>query len=203
MPDRHESTSFLDLASSHGFIWRHLRRIQKSDLLTPISIYQIILGPRLSPETRQLDSGIAPSPELAGDLHQQTEASPEPESQASKTSSGIVSSPQASPEPAQLDSGTNTPQRSTPGDSMLQTGAFASPHQASLQTLLVLDFDWSMIEENSDTFVVRELGGWDCFQRCCSPTCTGEPANRLFLLELSSPYWPLSAATVSLVPVVL
>ena len=34
-----------------------------------------------------------------------------------------------------------------------------------LQTLLVLDFDWSMIEENSDTFVVRELGGWDSFQR--------------------------------------
>ena len=33
-------------------------------------------------------------------------------------------------------------------------------------TLLVLDFDWSMIEENSDTFVVRELGAWEAFQRC-------------------------------------
>ena len=33
-------------------------------------------------------------------------------------------------------------------------------------TLLVLDFDWSMIEENSDTFVVRELGAWQAFQRC-------------------------------------
>ena len=32
-------------------------------------------------------------------------------------------------------------------------------------TLLVLDFDWSMVEENSDTFVVRELGTWEAFQR--------------------------------------
>ena len=41
----------------------------------------------------------------------------------------------------------------------------SSSETCPLQTLLVLDFDWSMIEENSDTFVVRELGGWDSFQR--------------------------------------
>lgn len=29
----------------------------------------------------------------------------------------------------------------------------------------MLDFDWSLVEGNSDTFVLRELGAWDIFQR--------------------------------------
>ncbi len=36
--------------------------------------------------------------------------------------------------------------------------------------LIVWDFDWSLIEENSDTFVIQQIGAHDIFTRCLSAT---------------------------------
>jgi pyridoxal phosphate phosphatase PHOSPHO2 len=40
----------------------------------------------------------------------------------------------------------------------------AAAAMAPPRTLLALDFDWSLIEENSDTFVIRELGADAIYQ---------------------------------------
>ncbi|KAK9814809.1 hypothetical protein WJX72_011889 [[Myrmecia] bisecta] len=48
-----------------------------------------------------------------------------------------------------------------------QLGSSSQPHMAAAKPrqLFVCDFDWSLIEENSDTFVVKELGAWEAFCR--------------------------------------
>jgi hypothetical protein len=42
------------------------------------------------------------------------------------------------------------------------------------RTLVVCDFDWSLVEENSDTWVLAKLGATDVFQRL---KATGELRN--------------------------
>lgn len=37
---------------------------------------------------------------------------------------------------------------------------------AGSSVLVVFDFDWSLVEENSDTWVLQHLGAWDHFCRC-------------------------------------
>lgn len=238
MPDRQESADFLDTAAQHGFIWRSLRRIQKPDLLTPVSIYQLILGLNPSQAICQIslgscscpaDTSRADGPDL-GAASAQTEISqshpqdmplpnpilaPLPDPNLAPPQSGTCQSPlplPGQPPPSanmmsQPQSPLPIPPQSpspmplpncTPGSGTTKSlqrlsqpcssHAAASPQSefsmhrpdagrilpresTSPQTLLVLDFDWSMIEENSDTFVVRELGGWHTFQRYCSPHC--------------------------------
>ena len=36
---------------------------------------------------------------------------------------------------------------------------------ASREKLIVFDFDWSLVEENSDTWVLQKLGALDIFKR--------------------------------------
>lgn len=241
MPDRQESASFLELARAHGLIWRLLRHVQKPDLLTPVSIYQFIFRPCLSPELTQLVCKGDSSPRQTSDhghrntavsslpltqtaMHQLTgtagacsphlgtaispaagswEPKPVPESTQSLPTvrpaeqANTPSPPQYAP-PALLTaslqsspktvSSSDDPQPlnrvnvstsaeadvcsdSAPAAAVPPPAALSSQLQntkgkaAVPTTLLVLDFDWSMIEENSDTFVVRELGAWAAFQR--------------------------------------
>lgn len=200
MPDRQETSAFLEAASKHGFFWRCLRQVQKPDLLTPVSIYQLVLGPRPSQDVLQLQvspfpssihgtDGPAPAAAVlaseAGQLDAGCAAAsqPSPLSNAgadegilpsiiAARSPGTVASPGQLPVQSGTGSslacgarpGTVCPPQSMGGDD--KPNAFPPSGQTSPDILLVLDFDWSMIEENSDTFVVRELGGWDSFQRC-------------------------------------
>ena len=202
MPDRQETSAFLETASKHGFIWRCLRQVQKPDLLTPVSIYQLVLGPKPSQDVLQLQVSPGPSsiPGTDGPVSAAAALAPE----AGQHDAGCIAASQPSPlsnagadegapgisssvigahspgtiaSPGQLlfqsGTGSSLAARSSPGAvfssrSMLGDGksaAIPSSGQTFPDVLLVLDFDWSMIEENSDTFVVRELGGWDSFQR--------------------------------------
>ncbi len=199
MPDRQETSAFLETASEHGFIWRCLRQVQKPDLLTPVSIYQLVLGPKPSQDVLKCPSsvsmpgtdGLVPAAAVLASGASQHDAgftaasqpSPLSNAGADEGTPGISSSinaarsPRTIASPCQLpvQSGTGAslasdagPGTVRPPQSMLGTGdpaAFPSLGRVSPNILLVLDFDWSMIEENSDTFVVRELGGWDSFQR--------------------------------------
>ncbi len=204
MPDRQETSAFLETASKHGFIWRCLRQVQKPELLTPVSIYQLVLGPKPSQDVLKLQlspcptsvsirgaDGLVPAAAaLASEAGQHdagcvAASQPSPLSNAGAdegapgiSSSGIgTRSPGTIASPGQLSSqsgtGSSLAFRPGPGtvfspQSMLGDGkpaAFPPSGQTLPDILLVLDFDWSMIEENSDTFVVRELGGWDSFQR--------------------------------------
>ena len=214
-PDRQETVSFLITAANNGFVWRLLRRIQKAELLTPVSIYQLLRGPRPSAEVLKM-AQAAPS-QHASTPHQATPTEPantarqSAPSQPADTFSHAALDAQSvlNSTAAQLSSSNNSPQvtklvapssntknaqpasatagqdlgnkpsmmtEKTPSDlqgSAEQAGSAVDAHadsainnnQRAVHTLLVLDFDWSMIEENSDTFVVRELGGWDTFQR--------------------------------------
>lgn len=56
MPDREETASFLQVANANGFIYRLLHHVQKPDLIMPVSIYQLILGPKPSPELFPLET---------------------------------------------------------------------------------------------------------------------------------------------------
>ncbi len=203
MPDRQETSAFLDTASKHGFVWRCLRQVQKPDLLTPVSIYQLVLGPKPSQDVLNLqvspcpssipgtDRPVSAAAALASEAGQHdagviTASQPSPLSNAGadEGAPGISSSAIAACSPGTLASPGQLPVQSSTGSS-LASGAspgivFSPPSmlgddkptalrtpsvQMSTKVLLVLDFDWSMIEENSDTFVVRELGGWESFQR--------------------------------------
>ena len=204
MPDRQETSAFLETASQHGFVWRCLRQVQKPDLLTPVSIYQLVLGTKPSQDVLQLQVSPFPSsvsiPGADGPVPAAAAVAPEAgqhdadftaASQPSLSSNpgadegaaGIPSSaigarsPGTTASPGQLPfqsgAGSSLASGPSPGtvfplQSMLRDGnpaAFPPLGRVSPDVLLVLDFDWSMIEENSDTFVVRELGGWDSFQR--------------------------------------
>lgn len=200
MPDRQESASFLVMASGHGLIYRLLRHIQKPGLLTPVSIFQFIFAPILSPEILQLvchgDLSHARPPAVAG-----THPKPVSESTHSPPTQRL-----AKPANSSVPSLDNTPAavaaslphlpsetvldgcvgEATAGElgvkSHSEAAAAAAPPAAATfspakltegkaevpATLLVLDFDWSMVEENSDTFVVHELGAWEAFQRYMS-----------------------------------
>ena len=194
-PDRQEPSSFLNTAVSHGFVWRLLLRIEKAELLTPVSIFQLLLGAKPSAEVLKLTQAASPQPPSMS--HQ------EGPSQLADTSGQAALDAQSTlnSTAAQLSSSNNSPQVTKPiaplsvsqnaqpgsttagqdlGDKPSvttqkaplglqgrdkQAGSAVNNDQTAVHTLLVLDFDWSMIEENSDTFVVRELGGWETFQR--------------------------------------
>ena len=204
MPDRQETSAFLETASKHGFIWRCLRQVRKPDLLTPVSIYQLVLGPKPSQDVLKLQISPCPSsvsiPGTDGPVSAAAASASEADqhdagftaaSQVStlsnagteegaagiSTSTTAACSPETIASPGQLpiQSGTDSSLASGPSpgtvrypQSMLGDGnprAFPPLGRVSPKVLLVLDFDWSMIEENSDTFVVRKLGGWESFQR--------------------------------------
>lgn len=196
MPDRQESASFLDMASAHGLVYRLLRHIQKPDLLTPVSIFQFVFGPILSPEILQLachgDLSPAQPPVAAGkDLKPVSESTGLPPcrrlaKQASSSVPSLDRTPAAvnttilhlpaetlldDPEPPGcVDVATaEGPAAAAPSAAATSTPAKTTEGKAEVPvTLLVLDFDWSIVEENSDTFVVRELGTWEAFQRYVS-----------------------------------
>lgn len=196
MPDWQETVSFLETAATHGLIYRLLHHIQKPDLLTPVSIYQFIFKPNLSPEILQLVSGEDSSAahSLAGGS-KGFEAVPEStHSRPAERLAEVATGPMPSRNTISTDvdtslnmpSGTLSCSEDTepPINAIMSTSAKAGghccpapastvPQHSSTKgqpevptTLLVLDFDWSMIEDNSDTFVVRELGAWEAFQRC-------------------------------------
>ena len=207
MPDRHESTAFLQVALAHDFTWRMLRNIHKPELLTPVSIYQLVLGHRPSPQL--LHAGDKQDSRLRQHTQQTSPASTydAARTEASPTVAAASASPHAvlagkelqqnavSVNHVQLASGSRTRPTATDThtdaipDGQIQPAsrspampAATEPQQDALSVsqvqlvsgtspmptmLLVLDFDWSMIEENSDTFVVRELGAWEAFQRYC------------------------------------
>lgn len=196
MPDRQETVSFLETAATHGLIYRLLHHILKPDLLTPVSIYQFIFSPVLSPEILQLVSGEDPSAAhslaVGGKgLKAMSESTHSPPAQGlAKVATGSMPSWDAIS--TEADTNLNLPSgpvtcseapeppnslvMSTPGEAGVHCcpmPAGAVPHKILTKgqtgvpaTLLVLDFDWSMIEDNSDTFVVHELGAWEAFQRC-------------------------------------
>lgn len=196
MPDRQETVSFLETAAAHGVIFRLLHHIQKPDLLTPVSIYQFIFRPVLSPDILQLvsgeDSSAAHSLAVGSKGFKAVSASthsPPTQSLVNEATGLMPSWGTVSPEVdtnLMLPSGTlsyledpepcKTFSVSTPGEAGVNccpapAGAVPQPILTKGQTgvpatLLVLDFDWSMIEDNSDTFVVHELGAWEAFQRC-------------------------------------
>ena len=162
MPDRQESASFLDMASAHGLTYCLLRHIQKPDLLTPVSIFQFIFGPVLSPEVLQLvDPPPACPPVVAS-----KDPKPISESTHSSPTQRLVKQANSSVtagEPVQFHSAAAA---AGPPAAAISCPAKIAEGEAGVPvTLLVLDFDWSMIEENTDTFVVRELNTWEAFQR--------------------------------------
>ena len=165
MPDRQESASFLEVATAHGLIWRRLSHVQKPELLTPVSIYQFIFRPVLCPQLRQL-------------------ISKGPNSSSHPTEDSIAVSTQCG-YPTDSGQGHNVCPPSLPGGVPPSAAVAARAHTSTGKAaqpvmLLVLDFDWSMIEENSDTFVVRELGAWEAFERyvcMCSTFNTSCPAG--------------------------
>ena len=198
MPDRQETSAFLETASKHGFIWRCLRQVRKPDLLTPVTIYQLVLGPNPSQDVLKLQTSPCPSSvsipgtdgpvpaaaSLASEAGQHdagcaaaSQPCPMSNAGADEGTPGISRSPGTIASPGQLpvqsgtvsspasgaSPGTVFPPQSMPGDG--NPAAVPSSGQTSPNVLLVLDFDRSMIEENSDTFVVSELGGWESFQR--------------------------------------
>ncbi|DBA97088.1 TPA: putative phosphatase phospho1 [Trebouxia sp. C0004] len=203
MPDRQETLAFLETASKHGFIWRCLRQVQKPDLLTPVSIYQLVLGPKPSQDVLQLqvspcqasvsipgDDKLVPAAAALASEAGRHDDGCAAASQPSRLSSPgtdkgepgisvsvigaqspgtIASSGRLSLQCGNVSSLASRPSPGTvlPPQSMLGDGSPAALPlgRTSPSVLLVLDFDWSMIEENSDTFVVHELGGWDSFQR--------------------------------------
>ncbi|DBA70351.1 TPA: hypothetical protein ACH3X2_011772 [Trebouxia sp. C0005] len=204
MPDREETSAFLETASKHGFVWRCLRQVQKPDLLTPILIYQLVLGPKPSQDVLQLQVSPCPSSVTIPWTDGPVSAAAALVSEAGQHGSGFTAASQPSPlSNAGADEGTPGESSSvlgarrpgtiaSPGQLLVQSGTGSSPAsypspgtvsppQSMLgddnpaaypplgrvlpYVLLVLDFDWSVIEENSDTFVVHELGGWESFQR--------------------------------------
>ena len=197
MPDRQETVSFLETAAAHGLIHRLLHHIQKPDLLTPVSIYQFIFRPALSPEILQLVSGEDSSAahSLAGGskgleaVSESTHSLPA-ERLATSVATGpmpsCVTIPTEADNSPSLPSGTLScsqdpePPKQLSMSTSRKADVHCCPAPASTvrqhsstkgqpevpTTLLVLDFDWSMIEDNSDTFVMRELGAWEAFQRC-------------------------------------
>ena len=204
MPDRQESASFLDIASAHGLIYRLLRHIQKPDLLTPVSIFQFVFGPVLSPEILQLVCNAPPHAVAGTDPKSVSESTHSPPTQRlAKQANSLVQSLERTPAAAdtsllhvpsetisdypELPCCMNVASAGEPdvpshgAPAAAASPAAASSFQAKLTegkaevpaTLLVLDFDWSMIEENSDTFVARELGAWAAFQRCVTVSFSG------------------------------
>ena len=204
MPDRQESFDFLETASKHGFVWRCLRQVQKPDLLTPVSIYQLVLGSSPSQDVLKLQKSPCPSSVSVSETDGPVSAAAALASEANHHDAGFIVASHPSPLsnagadegasgiftsiiaacspgtrsspgqlPVQSGTGSSLASGASPGtvrspQSMLGDGnpaAFPPSGQKSPNVLLVLDFDWSMIEENSDTFVVRELGGWESFQR--------------------------------------
>lgn len=238
MPDREESVSFLKIAVVHGFIWRLLHHVQKPDLLTPVSIYQFVLGPNSSPELLKRTAGNDSIPCQKSEHHTQSTASctadagmlhvpvgspvltfqrsqPVPESSEVKlkpsvslhqpgglmqpqtealaelaphcqpASAALLDTDQLQPcSPNSHNAAETTlyPQNMTASitasvtaDNSLAKRTSSQLSQRIAETLLVLDFYWSMIEENSDTFVVRQLGAWDTFQRSALLTSCNHP----------------------------
>lgn len=53
------------------------------------------------------------------------------------------------------------------------------------RVLIVWDFDWSLVEENSDTWVVGILGASDIFQRFKAQAClSGAQRNSRWMLPV-------------------
>ena len=137
LPDRAEMPAFISLAQQHGFVVRPLHHSAvREDLPTPVTIYQLIW------------QGLPPPPAAAGGVGVNTShADPEAQSaQALETNC----KPQAGSSRSQAAAG-------------FRTGLHAGPRAGRI--LLALDFDWTMVEENSDTFVLQQVGAWDSFQR--------------------------------------
>lgn len=199
MPDRQESASFLVMASGHGLIYRLLRHIQKPGLLTPVSIFQFVFAPTLSPEILQLvchgDLSHACPPAMTGtDPKPVSESTHSPPTQRlakpanssvpslDNTPAAVAASLPHLPSQTVLDGCVGVGTAGELGVKSHSEAAAAAPPAAATSspaklregraevpaTLLVLDFDWSMVEENSDTFVVRKLGAWEAFQRYMS-----------------------------------
>ena len=164
LPDRAEMPAFISLGQQHGFVVRPLHHSAvREDLPTPVTIYQLIW------------QGLPPPPAAAGGVGVTTShADPEaPSAQAAETIK-VASALQQQGGKALSAAGKQLPGPARPckpqaGSSRLQaaagvrTGLHAGP-QAS-RILLALDFDWTMVEENSDTFVLQQVGAWDSFLR--------------------------------------
>ena len=59
MPDRQESATFLATVTHSGFRWRRLRHLHKPELLTPVSIYQLVQAPLPTPPPAKVRIGFS------------------------------------------------------------------------------------------------------------------------------------------------
>ena len=159
--------AFISLAQQHGFVVRPLHHSPvREDLPTAVTIYQLIW------------QGLPPPPSAAGavDVAPITTYHADPAAPSAQAAETIQVASALQQQGGKAVSaavkqllGPARPLQPQAGSSRLQaaagprTGLQAGPQGGRI--LLALDFDWTMVEENSDTFVLQQVGAWDSFLR--------------------------------------
>ncbi len=159
--------AFISLAQQRGFLVRPLHHSPvRKDLPTAVTIYQLIWQGLPPPPAAAGGVCVAPITSYHADLAappaqpaERVQVASALQQQGGKALSAAVKQLLGPARPLQPQAGSSRLQDAAGP----RTGLHAGPRGGRI--LLTLDFDWTMVEENSDTFVLQQVGAWDSFLR--------------------------------------
>eukprot|EP00891_Asterochloris_glomerata_P002074 jgi/Astpho2/2074/Aster-x1034 len=167
LPDRAEMPAFISLAQQRGFLVRPLHHSPvREDLPTAVTIYQLIWQGLPAPPAATRGVGVASITTYHADPEapsaqpaERVQVANALQQQGGKALSTAVTQLLGPARPLQSQAGCSKLQDAAGP----RTGLHAGPRSGPI--LLTLDFDWTMVEENSDTFVLQQVGAGDSFLR--------------------------------------